>query len=306
MKKTNKSYLFSSEMEAVRSIQLDLLKKLLLVCEKYDLKIWASSGTLLGAVRERGYIPWDDDIDMEMLRPDYNRLVEVSQKEFTSPYFFQCAYTETSPYPIGHAQLRRDGTTAVVPGMEYWGTHQGIFIDIFVLDNAPVNEQDIKEYSENIKNKNQILRQYCCKRPLNPFKLVAYYHKKANCKNKSYIEAFKEYEAILTSIKESSYFVKSCLKYSDWYLKNRKLKKEYYKNTLYMQFEDLQIPVPACYHEILTVLYGDYMIPVNAPTCHGAYLALSPTCDYKPIIRKLRKKMIWLRFLNRLTGLFRK
>lgn len=304
MKSTFNSYILSNEMKAVRSIQIDLLKKLLLVCEKYDLKIWASSGTLLGAVRERGFIPWDDDIDMEMQRQDYNRLVEVSQKEFTSPYFFQCAYTETNPYPIGHAQLRRDGTTAVVPGMEYWGTHQGVFIDIFVLDNAPVNEQDTKEYSDNIKNKKQNLLQYCSKRPLNPFKLVAYYHTKANCKNKPFIEAFKEYEATLASIKDSSCFVKSCIKYSDWYIKNRQLKKEYYENTLYIQFEDVQIPVPACYHDILTVLYGDYMKPVEAPTSHGTYLALSSTCDYKPIIRRLRRNMFWIRVLNRVKAMF--
>lgn len=71
---TRNNYYISVEMKKVWAVEMQLLKKLLEVCEKHHLKIWAEGGTLLGAVRHQGYIPWDDDIDMAMLRDDYDRL----------------------------------------------------------------------------------------------------------------------------------------------------------------------------------------------------------------------------------------
>ena len=114
-KECRRGYVISVEMKKIWSIQIAMLNKLLEVCKKYHLDIWADSGTLLGAVREKGYIPWDDDIDMVMMRKDYNRLVEVSKNEFLDPYFFQCMFTEKH-YHRGHAQLRMKGTTAILPG----------------------------------------------------------------------------------------------------------------------------------------------------------------------------------------------
>ena len=87
-------YKISSQMKKVWSIQLSLLKKVLEVCEKYDLKIWAEGGTLLGTIRHKGYIPWDDDIDLVMFRDDYDKLNEIASKEFKYPYFLQSSKTE--------------------------------------------------------------------------------------------------------------------------------------------------------------------------------------------------------------------
>lgn len=80
-------YLVPAAMKRAWACQLDLLKELLRVCDKYNLKCWADYGTLLGAVRHKGYIPWDDDIDMVMLREDYDKLVEIADKELKHPYF---------------------------------------------------------------------------------------------------------------------------------------------------------------------------------------------------------------------------
>lgn len=135
---TRGGYTVSSEMKKVWAVELDLLQYLLEVCERHNLRIYAEGGTLLGAVRHKGYIPWDDDIDMIMLREDYDKLMSLAD-EFKHPYFLQNVYTDAH-YTHRHAQIRNCNTAC-------WAKHakkrrekynQGIFIDIFPADNMPV------------------------------------------------------------------------------------------------------------------------------------------------------------------------
>ena len=87
-------YLVSSKMKKIWAVQLDLLEQIKHVCSRYHLTYYADSGTLLGAVRHKGYIPWDDDIDIVMKRSDYNKLIEIAPIEFKKPYFLQSAHSE--------------------------------------------------------------------------------------------------------------------------------------------------------------------------------------------------------------------
>ena len=82
-------YTISSKMKEIWAIQMKMAGFLFKVCDKYGLRVWAEGGTLLGAIREKGFIPWDDDMDFMMLREDYDKLIEVADKEFTSPYHLQ-------------------------------------------------------------------------------------------------------------------------------------------------------------------------------------------------------------------------
>lgn len=138
-----RGYRVSAQMKKVWAVQLELTRKLLQVCKDHHLKIWADGGTLLGAVREKGYVPWDDDIDMIMPRGDYDKLLGLAAREFRPPFRFQSAYTEDK-YPRAHAQLRMDGTTAILSADIFCKFHQGIFIDIFVLDGVPDTRREVR------------------------------------------------------------------------------------------------------------------------------------------------------------------
>ena len=106
-------YTVSEKMKKVWSVEMDMLKELIRVCKKYDLNYYADSGTLIGAVRHNGFIPWDDDIDVAMFREDYEKLLSVAKEEFKYPYFLQTVYSEKD-YLRGHAQLRNSATTGCI------------------------------------------------------------------------------------------------------------------------------------------------------------------------------------------------
>ena len=128
-------FLVSSQMKKVWAVELDLLAEFDRVCKKYNISYSLDSGSLLGAIRHKGFIPWDDDIDIIITRPNYNKLLDIVLKnnEFKEPYFFQCAYTDKN-YIRGHAQLRNSDTTGILKSEVNCDCvfNQGIFIDIFI------------------------------------------------------------------------------------------------------------------------------------------------------------------------------
>lgn len=277
-----RGYTIPVEMKKVWKVQMDLLKKLLEVCEKHHLHIWAEGGTLLGAVREHGYIPWDDDIDMAMLREDYDRLVEIAPNEFNHPYFFQCGYTETV-YPRGHAQLRMDGTTAILPMPAFVNTHQGIFIDIFPYDYMPNGEMEMKELID--KRDAAIARLYRMTSfdVFHPFRSIRFFYLR-----RSFHDEYKKFEDIFRCYHPEDCNKVCCLTFvvdTDHYLRD----KSWYSNTFLFPFEDIQLPVPSGYHEILTKQYGDYMTPRQEATYHGAFWKLDPATPYEEYLPELKK-----------------
>ena len=140
-------YMITPEKKAVWAVELDLLTEFDRVCKKNNIKYCADGGTLLGAVRHKGFIPWDDDIDLAMLRSEYEKLCEVAPKEFKEPYFFQTDKTDID-YARGHAQLRNSRTTGILKSEMGTGCkfNQGIFIDIFPFDAVPEDEKEKKRF----------------------------------------------------------------------------------------------------------------------------------------------------------------
>ena len=123
----------------IRTLQLRILRILLAidqVCREHDLRYYIVAGTMLGAVRHGGFIPWDDDLDIGMPRPDYDRLMERCAEWLPSPYQI-IAYETDARYPFPFAKAQDSSTTLVERAhMHYIG---GIYIDIFPLDGMTAN-----------------------------------------------------------------------------------------------------------------------------------------------------------------------
>ena len=148
-------YLVSAKMKRIWAVELDLLYQLQQICEKYGIKYYASGGTILGAEGHKGMIPWDDDIDIMMLRDQYDLLCQHAD-EFEEPYFFQ-TYETDDGYFRGHAQLRNSNTTGVLVEEIEKNVpfNQGIFIDIFPLDYYPEDEEEQKRIDQCVHSMNR-------------------------------------------------------------------------------------------------------------------------------------------------------
>ena len=129
--------LSEQELRAVQKIQLEMLCEVDRICRKKEIPYNIIAGTLLGAVRHGGFIPWDDDADVALLRPDYERFKKACETELDSKRFLFQDSGVTEGYRWGYGKLRRNGTLFLRKHQEGMGYHQGIFIDIFPLDSIP-------------------------------------------------------------------------------------------------------------------------------------------------------------------------
>ena len=208
---------------------------------------------------------------------------------FPPPYFLQTAYTDKF-YLHGHAQLRYDGTAAILPHELHCKFHQGIFIDIFVHDTLPKDGNTLV----HSMLKAETLRKLMEWRSLFRFSLsnwraslrwlasVAYftfhdfrktYRKFENC--------YAHYDGEPSDMVSCPcFFAASVLKFRH--------RRELFNETIMMPFEDMMVPVPAGYDEILRNYYGDYMTPVKAPSMHGSVI-FDTERSYKEVIKELRK-----------------
>ena len=277
-----RGYTISAEMKMLWKVQMDLLKKLLDVCEKHHLKIWAEGGTLLGTVRDQGFIPWDDDVDMAMLREDYDKLLELAPQEFQHPFFFQCGYTE-KVYPRGHAQLRMDGTTAIVVAPAFANTHQGIFIDVFPYDYMPDDEKELNDLivKRNVAFTRLVrIASFDCFHPIRSLYYRFY--------RRSFQKEYKKFEDLFRNYDPANCSKVCCLSFivdTDRFLRNI----EWYDDTVLLPFEDIQMPVPSGFHQILTKQYGDYMTPVQEGSYHGGYWKLDPITSYEDYLPEMKR-----------------
>lgn len=253
-------YLITAEMKRVWAVEFNLLQQLLKVCRKYNLRIWIDAGTLIGAVRHGGFIPWDDDIDTVMPREDYEKLCDVASSEFKDPYFLQNIYSDRW-YWTRHGQLRDKSTRMLLLNGKPHKSNNGIFIDIFVLDSIPNRAKQVYKMIRKLKNEKLRLKIAIAAMSFCP----QWLYDKLQWDKKR----FARYEQIFQEFKlpENRFLGKLSLHEREYLFDA-----EAYSGTVELPFEGVMVPAPVGWDHVLTVNYGDYMTPKQLPTGHGKFI----------------------------------
>lgn len=131
--------LTDDEIKAIQQIQLEILCEVDRICRAHNIKYGIDGGTLLGAIRHRGFIPWDPDIDVIMSRAEYEKFYHAAQTTIDTDRFFLQEERTDKSYRWGHNKIRRNGTRLIREGQEHLNMRDGIFIDVLVYDNVPDN-----------------------------------------------------------------------------------------------------------------------------------------------------------------------
>ena len=259
MKKNNKKpiELDLSQRNDLKKIQLELLDEFSLFCTKNNLRFYLFGGTLLGAVRHKGFIPWDDDIDVCMPREDYDKYCQLYKENHE--YFLQTVETD-SRYFYHFAKLMKKGTIYDEYYTTNVGTKNNIFIDIFPINGCPSNDSRIANFFYTFTLFLFQKRSY--PRNLNNFRKIK--------RGFSYILMtiitwvllwWMPYH--LAALKKNRFLKKHQNPSSDYCLVGtnlrKKYKKEYFVGCIDVEFEGRKMPAPENYEQYLSKMYGDYM-----------------------------------------------
>ena len=274
------------------AIELDMLYELDRVCKKLGVSYFLEAGTLLGAARDGHFIPWDDDIDVSMLREDYDRFLRDAPKEFHEPYFLQTGYTEKD-YFRGHCQLRRSDTCAILPaelGRVFF--NQGIFLDIFVLDELfPEKLERQYENQKALLHTRQVWNHHDY-HP-NPVRWGVRW-----CRwilyqilGPSSDRLYRQWEAIFRSSEKSKY-VDSLMFFSSPE-ETHLFPRGWLEKTVEIPFEDGLFPVPVAYRSYLAAYYGeDWETPKNSPSTHNqkGNMIIDVDRSYREVLQKKNRE----------------
>lgn len=271
-----------ADMKHAWAAQLEVLKDVDELCRRYNIQYFAEWGTMLGAVRHHGFIPWDDDMDICMKRQDYNRFLRIAEKEMPDGYHL---FNISSDKDNNNMLTRIISSRTMRFDEDYLDRYNGfpfiVGIDIFPLDFIAPNKEDDDFQCEIIKIVNNVANYG---RELNSMNeepteeiLAAYEENIQNVeqlcavsidRNKDIVQQMNILVDQLCSLyteEEAEYVTIMTL-----WVDNRSYRfpKEYYKKSVRLPFENIDIPVPYAYDAILKKKYGDYMRLVHTWDSH--------------------------------------
>ncbi len=136
-------------LKALQDVELGILKDFINICDTYNLKYVLAYGTCIGAIRHKGFIPWDDDIDVAMPRKDYEKLINIADEVMGDKYVLQ-TYNSEKNCGLIFGKIRKNGTIMSEVYSHHIDMHQGVWIDIFPYDNVPDDEIERKKIFQKI------------------------------------------------------------------------------------------------------------------------------------------------------------
>lgn len=283
-------YLVTEKQKKINQLYLDMLQEFDRLCKDAGLTYWLSYGGLIGAVRHKGFIPWDDDIDLIMPRIDFDRLQKMTQKDFgvKEPYFLQNLSNEPQCLQA-MIRFRRSDTADIRPyDLFYAQTHprnklynMGINLAIFPVDNLPANK-----FGLTLQRKLSYFLRRICYRATAPDRPIA----QKLCAAAATIIGPRN----IMNLIHSMY---SCVKTNrsgtlqvldGLYPTPQRFPKEALEETVFLPFEDITIPAPKGYDSFLRSIYGNYMdLPPEEKRCPPHEGHVSPDVSYLDYLKTL-------------------
>ncbi|MBR3134852.1 MAG: LicD family protein [Clostridia bacterium] len=240
--------------EELKNVQLEILKYINTICKENNITYYIFFGTLIGAVRHKGFIPWDDDVDICIKREEYNRFIKVVQKDKK----YNLISFETDPnYYFPFARVSDKKTQLVLKNIRDINNF-GVFVDVFIIDNAP-NEDEFEEWYKKYQKLNKKVRMTVPTK----IKKTSFRGKLSRIKHfperifygvKNFSKYTNELNELIT--KYNSIETEKCMVA---YGTKEIFNKRDFKDTVELNFENIKVSAPIGYDQILRQIYGNYM-----------------------------------------------
>lgn len=266
------SFYVEPMMKRAWAVQLEVLRVIDEICTRHNIAYYADWGTLLGAIRHKGFIPWDDDLDICMMRKDYERFLKIAENELPKEW----AILTIDKYDDWNRYLARVVNTRKIPldaseMQAFYGFPFMAGVDIFQLDNIPNDKEEQETHLELFRAVHDLARAWDKgDREDN----MANLRMVEECCNVKFTEdkTYQQQLMMLVDKIAGLYMNDEAEDVTQMYMLEKKsdfrIPISCYEASVRVPFENITIPVPLGYHEILTTYYGDYMTPVCGTAEH--------------------------------------
>ncbi len=243
-------------MTDLQKKEFELLKIFIDICNEFELEYYLVCGSALGAIKYKGFVPWDDDVDVALPRYDYEKFLKEAPSRLPEWVFLQ-NYRTDPEYPGMGSKLRNKNTTFIEQEASKIPMNHGVFIDVFPLDGYPEGEKAQKKFEK--EKWKHYRKRYTA--------LIPFYHKDLGLTVRSALRKFlgvysetckackaAEELAMSNDVRESRIWCN----FANSMRTNEYFDRSVYGKSVEAEFEGMKVRVPEKYHEYLTQKYGDY------------------------------------------------